>query len=55
MIKKITHTSLEEFYGEMAKRLGKDLESIFPTGLHKNIGHFNVFYIAQILATVKRL
>ncbi|MCU7613889.1 AraC family transcriptional regulator [Chryseobacterium sp. GMJ5] len=53
-MEKIAHTSLEEFYGEMAERLGKDLESIFPKGLHKDIGHFNVFDIAQTLATMKK-
>ncbi|KFF12405.1 helix-turn-helix transcriptional regulator [Chryseobacterium soli] len=45
----ITRTSLEDFYREMAAKLGKDLESIFPTGLHKDIGHFNVFDIAQTI------
>jgi AraC-like DNA-binding protein len=45
----ITRTSLEDFYREMAAKLGKDLESIFPTGLHNDIGHFNVFDIAQTI------
>ncbi|CAD7813634.1 hypothetical protein CHRY9390_02685 [Chryseobacterium aquaeductus] len=41
-MEKIAHASLEDFYGEMAKMLGKDLESIFPKGLKKDIGHFKV-------------
>lgn len=53
-MEKIAHASLEDFYGEMAKMLGKDLESIFPKGLHKDIGHFNVFDIAQTLFTFKK-
>jgi AraC-like DNA-binding protein len=52
-MEKITHTSLEDFYKEMAAKLGKDLESIFPKGLHKDIGHFNVFDIAQTLERAK--
>ncbi|PKF75716.1 helix-turn-helix domain-containing protein [Chryseobacterium sp. PMSZPI] len=52
-MEKIAHTSLEEFYREMTAKLGKDLESIFPKGLHKDIGHFNVFDIAQTIERVK--
>jgi len=47
------YTSLEDFYREMTAKLGTDLESVFPKGLHKDIGHFNVFDIAQTLARVK--
>lgn len=53
-MEKLAHASLEDFYDDMAKMLGKDLESIFPKGLHKDIGHFNVFDIAQTLANVKK-
>lgn len=52
-MEKIAHTSLEDFYKEMAAKLGKDLDSIFPKGLHKDIGHFNVFDIAQTLERAK--
>jgi AraC family transcriptional activator of pobA len=48
-----SHTSLEDFYREMTDKLGMDLESIFPKGLHKDIGHFNVFDIAQTIEKVK--
>ncbi len=47
------YTSLDEFYQEMTAKLGTDLESVFPKGLHKDIGHFNVFDIAQTLERVK--
>ncbi len=52
-MEKIAHASLEDFYREMAAKLGKDLESIFPKGLHKDIGHFNIFDIAQTIEKVK--
>nr|WP_315035563.1 helix-turn-helix transcriptional regulator [uncultured Chryseobacterium sp.] len=52
-MEKLAHTSLEDFYTQMAAKLGKDLESIFPKGLHKDIGHFNVFDIAQTIERVK--
>jgi AraC family transcriptional activator of pobA len=48
-MEKIIRTSLEDFYQEMSEKLGTDLESIFPKGLHKDIGHFNVFDIAQTI------
>lgn len=48
-MEKIAHASLEDFYKEMTAILGKDLETIFPKGLHKDIGHFNVFDIAQTI------
>ncbi len=48
-----SHTSLEDFYQEMTKKLGKDVESIFPKGLHKDIGHFNVFDIAQTIEKIR--
>lgn len=54
-MEKITHTSytsLDDFYKEMTAKLGKDIEDFFPKGLHKDIGHFNVFDIAQ---TIKKM
>lgn len=47
-----TYASLEDFYKEIALKLGKDVEALLPKGLHKEIGHFNVFDIAQ---TIERL
>lgn len=52
-MEKIAHASLEDFYREMTAKLGRSLEDIFPKGLHKDIGHFNVFDIAQTLERVK--
>lgn len=52
-MEKIVHTSLEDFYREITAKLGKDFESIFPKGLHKDIGHFNVFDIAQTIERAK--
>jgi AraC-like DNA-binding protein len=55
-MEKTAHTSyasLDDFYLEMTSKLGTDFESIFPKGLHKEIGHFNVFDIAQTLEKVK--
>jgi len=52
-MEKIAYTSLEDFYREMTAKLGKDLESIFPKGLHKDIGHFNVFDIAHTIETIR--
>lgn len=52
-MEKTAYTSLEDFYREMTAKLGKDLESIFPKGLHKDIGHFNVFDIAQTIERAK--
>lgn len=55
-MEKITHTSytsLDDFYREMTAKLGTDLESVFPKGLHKDIGHFNVFDIAQTIEKVR--
>ncbi|WP_312768299.1 helix-turn-helix transcriptional regulator [Epilithonimonas sp.] len=51
-MEKIAHASLEDFYQEIAQKMGKDVESILPKGLQKDIGHFNVFDIAQ---TIQRL
>lgn len=52
-MEKIAHSSLEDFYREMTAKLGKNLEDIFPKGLHKDIGHFNVFDIAQTIERIK--
>ncbi len=54
-MEKIAHSSLEDFYREMTAKLGKSLEDIFPKGLHKDIGHFNVFDIAQTIERIKIL
>ncbi|WP_294219923.1 AraC family transcriptional regulator [uncultured Chryseobacterium sp.] len=47
------YTSLDDFYREMAAKLGTDQDAVFPKGPHKDIGHFNVFDIAQVIEKVK--
>ncbi len=49
-----TITSLEDFYQETAALRGKDIEKILPPDINKEIGHFNVFDIAQTMQQVKR-
>lgn len=46
------NASLEDFYREIADKMGKNVEELLPQGLHRDIGHFNVFDIAQ---TIERL
>lgn len=53
-MEKIAHASLEDFYREIAQKMGKDVESILPKGLQKDIGHFNVFDIAQTIDRLKK-
>ena len=53
-MKNIKVTSLEEFYKEAVNFTGKDLEAILPPGINKEIGHFNVFDIAETLKSVKQ-
>lgn len=48
-VEKILHASLDDFYRDIAEKMGKDLESILPKDLNKDIGHFNVFDIAQTI------
>jgi len=53
-MKDIESTSLESFYKEAAAFTGKDISAILPPGITKEIGHFNVFDIAETIAAVKR-
>src|SRR5215217_9688683 len=39
-------TSLEDFYRETA--------GVLPEGINKEIGHFNVFKIAEVMAALKK-
>lgn len=48
-----SYASLEDFYREIAVKMGKDVETLLPKGLHAAIGHFNVFDIAQTLERVR--
>lgn len=53
-MKKLKSTSLDEFYQEAAAFMGKDAETLLPPGIQKEIGHFNVFDIADTLREVKQ-
>ncbi|PZP51366.1 MAG: AraC family transcriptional regulator [Pseudopedobacter saltans] len=46
-------TSLSEFYHEISEILGKNVEEILPQGIQKDIGHFNVFSIADTIKKQK--
>lgn len=48
------HTSLEEFYQEAAAFTGRSIEELLPSGLDKEIGHFNIFDVAQTIQEVKK-
>jgi len=53
-MKNIKSKSIEEFYEEAVLFTGKDIAALLPPGIHKEIGHFNVFDIAQTIEEVKR-
>lgn len=53
-MKHIKNTSLEEFYDEIAIYMGIDVNTLLPSGIHKEIGHFNVFDISETMKEVKR-
>jgi len=53
-MKNIKSTSLDDFYKEAANFTGRDINSLLPPGIKKEIGHFNVFDISQTLREVKR-
>lgn len=53
-MKLLKATSLEEFYSQAVKFTGKDIDTLLPAGIQKDIGHFNVFDIAETLREVKR-
>ena len=50
----IEKTTLEQFYKEAAAFTGKELHHILPKGIDKEIGHFNVFDIANTIREVKQ-
>lgn len=50
----IKQTTLDEFYKEAALFTGKDINDLLPAGITKEIGHFNVFDVAQTIEEVKR-
>ncbi|WP_268224031.1 helix-turn-helix domain-containing protein [Sinomicrobium oceani] len=48
------HTSLDEFYKQAEAFTGKPLESLLPNGIQQDVGHFNIFDIAETIRSVKR-
>jgi len=53
-MKQIKSTSLDEFYKEAANFTGRDINTLLPPGIHKEVGHFNVFDIADTIQQAKR-
>lgn len=50
----IKSTSLDEFYRQAAHYSGKDINTLLPPGITREIGHFNVFDVATTLEEFKR-
>jgi AraC-like DNA-binding protein len=42
-------TTLDEFYQQASSFTGKSLSELLPPGIHQDVGHFNVFNIAETL------
>src|SRR5690606_33323497 len=53
-MKSIKTSSLEDFYEEASGFTGKEVEALLPPGINKEIGHFNIFDIAETIEQVKR-
>lgn len=53
-MKTIKSASLTDFYREVAGFTGRDVNSLLPPGIDKEVGHFNVFDVAQTIAEVKK-
>lgn len=53
-MKAIKSTSLNEFYEQAAVYTGKEISTLLPPGINKEIGHFNVFDIAETMEEVKQ-
>lgn len=53
-MKNIRTSSLEDFYKEAAGFTGKEVEALLPPGINREIGHFNIFDIAETIEEVKR-
>jgi len=53
-MKEIANMSLDEFYQKAADFTGKEITALLPPGINKEIGHFNVFNVAETIEEVKR-
>lgn len=47
-------TSLKEFYEETSSATESNISELLPDGIHKEIGHFNVFSVADLITKVKK-
>ncbi|MDB5146052.1 MAG: helix-turn-helix protein, partial [Mucilaginibacter sp.] len=45
--------TVEDFYKNTAELTQSTVESLLPEGINKEIGHFNVFSLADIIAKIK--
>src|SRR5687767_13128587 len=45
--------TLDDFYETFAKAFNTDSQSLQPKGINKEIGHFNVFKIEDVIARTK--
>lgn len=52
-MKKIENRTLEDFYEEAADFTGRDIQSLLPPGINKEIGHFNIFDVAETIRKVQ--
>jgi AraC-like DNA-binding protein len=52
-MKNIPTTSLEDFYQEAAQATGRDIRTLLPPGIDKEVGHFNVFDLSETFRQVK--
>ena len=46
--------TVEDFYKNAAAVTNEPVESLLPSGIHKEIGHFNVFNVKEILERIKK-
>jgi AraC family transcriptional regulator, transcriptional activator of pobA len=54
LMKNIHSTTLEEFYQDAALKMGRDISSLLPPNIDREIGHFNIFDVAETIAMVKQ-
>ncbi len=53
-MKTLKATTLDEFYKQASDFSGKEIHSLLPPGIDKEVGHFNVFDIADTLEKFSR-
>jgi len=46
-MKDVNYRTLEEFYAQAAELRRTDINSLLPSGIHKETGHFNVFDLVE--------